>query len=124
MFFDLLITPEIPLSDKVKRDTSEHLQILQVQLREHFCVRIQIINAFLRDDISIVPNLASEEQDSLTKMFCDVSVKQIFTDKLLAMPVSEGPQLSDKAVNYPMTFPMICVCHCGLSALIALHSKY
>jgi hypothetical protein len=85
--FDLLIKPEIPLSDKVKRDTGEHLQILQVQLHEHFFVKVQIINAFLRDCISVVPNLASKEQDSLTKKFCDISVKPIFTDKLLAAPL-------------------------------------
>jgi len=84
LLFDLLITPEIPLSDKVKHDTSEHLQILQVQLHEHFCVMIQIINAFVSDDISIVLNLTSKEQDSLTKKFCDISVKPVVTDKLLA----------------------------------------
>jgi hypothetical protein len=27
-------------------------------------------------------------------------------------------------VKYPVTFPMIHICHCGLSALIALQSKY
>jgi hypothetical protein len=84
LLFDLLITPEIPLSDKVKSDTSEHLQILPVQMPEHFCIKIQIINTFVRDCISVVRNLASKEQDGLTKKFCDISVKPIFTDKLLA----------------------------------------
>jgi hypothetical protein len=124
LLFDLLITPEIPLSDKVKSDTSEHLQILPTQLHEHFCIKIQFINAFVRECISLVPNLASKEQDSLTKKFCDISVKPIFTDKLLAAPLSKGPQLADKTVKYPVTFPMIHICHCGLSALIALQSKY
>lgn len=66
------------------------------------------------------------EQDSLTKKkkFCDISVKPLFTDKLLATPVFEGPQLSDKVVKYPVTFPVISVCHCGLSALIGMQFKH
>ena len=83
LLFDLLFMPEIPLPDKVKCDTSEHLKILQLQLHEHFCVKVQIINAFVRDDISIVLNLASKEQDVLKKKFCDISAKSVFTDKLL-----------------------------------------
>ena len=56
--------------------------------------------------------------------FCKISLHRQASDWLLAAPLSEGPQPSDKAVTYAVTFPMLHVRHYGLSALIALHSKY
>lgn len=56
--------------------------------------------------------------------FCKTTLHRQASGWLLATPVSEGPHLSDEAVMYPMTFPMMFVCHCCLSALIALQSKY
>jgi len=89
-----------------------------------FCIRIQIINGFLRDDISIVPNLASKERDSLTKKkvlwhFCKTTLHRQASGYTCVW----GPTTVWQSCEVSYDFSNV-ICHCGLSALIALQSKY
>jgi hypothetical protein len=104
------------------------MQIIQVQMHEYFPIPEsrynRIRNLFVSADHVLITDLISKEQDSLTELPCDSSLKLVFTQKLLAKfwlhIHSEYPELYDKSVKYLMPFPTTYVCESGFSALVTM----
>jgi hypothetical protein len=107
------------------------MQILQVEMHEYFPIpesrKNRSGNSFVSEH-ALISDLTSKEQDSLTELSYDDSLKLVFTRKHVAkfwLHIHSGyPELYDKVVKYLVPSPTTYICETGLPELVTVKSKY
>lgn len=111
---------------------TEHMQALKSQMQDYFTgiskQQIWLQYPFANHTEVVIVGLTYKEQDSLVDLFCDGSLKLIFSEKTLTQfwlhMSSEYPELTNKAMMFLMPFATVYMYEVGFSVLVALKTKY